>query len=243
MIPSALLPRVLTVTADDLQWPFRDTRPEVPIPPLGGEGYAAPISVDPFPCYAHSADLVADCAMKIEEKFPMGFEPRYFLLSHEDVARTNGQANRITLYNGSGYGPDPYEPYIVLSGKRIPPHPAMTRYLVAHEYGHLVQWWIERKRGIKDAHPSTVFDREYAILRGVDLNTGYGGGRWHANIGELIANDFRILVGGVEPEFWPHPGFEYPTNVPQLQEFWNEMVALCGMRSPALVPSLCPKSE
>jgi hypothetical protein len=51
---------------------------------------------------------------------------------------------------------------------------------------------------------------EYAQLRGCDPATPYGGGTWHKSPGELLANDFRILVAGVEPEFWPHPGSPTP---------------------------------
>ena len=38
---------------------------------------------------------------------------------------------------------------ICLAGKRIPPHPAMTRYLMGHEYGHGVFYHLARLRGFE----------------------------------------------------------------------------------------------
>ncbi len=70
-------------------------------------------------------------------------------------------------------------------------------------------------------------DREYAQLRGlpVDERALYGGGRWHAAIGELFANDFRILVARAELEFWPHPGFPRPETLPVVVEFWEQAIS------------------
>jgi len=106
----------------------------------------------------------------------------------------------------------------------------MTRYLVAHEYGHCVDYWMNFKRGSKD-EVVTDFDREYAALRGVEANSDYGALKWHRNIGELIANDFRICVCNVEPEFWPHPGFAHPHDLPHVNEFWEKCVDEFALKS------------
>ena len=203
-------------TASDLDWPFDSGYARV----LCGKEWAREVKVDPFPCYAHNRDLVARTAEQVHSKFPIGILPAYYLLHFEATSRTNGHADRSWKYNEGK--PRTYEPYIVLSGKRIPPHPAMTRYLVAHEYGHVVQWWIEYKRDLKDEAVSE-FDREYMKMR-PEAGTGYGGLKWHAEIGELIANDFRICVTGIEPEFWPHPGFEHPLKLDVVRGFWQRMV-------------------
>lgn len=208
---------------DDLQWPFHDGPNGGPsLTTLRRRAYANEIKVDPFPCYSHDLEYVTELVEKVEAAFPIGFQTAWYLLPCESGSRTNGYAQRDWVYK-DGESRE-WDPLIVLSGKRIPIHPAMTRYLVAHEYGHVVQWWIEHQRDIKDEHPLTQFDREYAELRGIEPNGGYGGLRWHANIGELIANDFRICVAKAEVEFWPHPGFEHPKNLPAVKRFWKRMV-------------------
>jgi len=96
----------------------------------------------------------------------------------------------------------------------------------------VIQWWIETKRNIKDA-VTTIFDTEYLAMRGEGLNNDYGGGKWHTNVGEVIANDFRICVVGVETEFWPHP-VPHPLETPAVQEFWQRMVQEFAETAPSL---------
>jgi len=112
-----------------------------------------------------------------------------------------------------------------LSGKRIPPHPAMTSYLVAHEYGHHVQWALEKKRGLKGDSAVSEVDAEYMKLRPGSHMDG-SGGKWHSKAGELFANDFRILVACIETEFWPHEGFPRPTECPGVIDFWERTLKL-----------------
>jgi hypothetical protein len=154
------------------------------------------------------------------------------VLHRECTSRTNGWAEVDHRY----YDDDCAKPccadktvkwdgIIVLAGKRIPPHPAMTRYLVAHEYGHHVEYELLHRRGL-DPGDSVVRD-EYARMRGCpDVN--YGGGTWHKSPGELLANDFRIVVAGVEPEFWPHPGFTHPLEDALVQRWWAENLSSAG---------------
>ena len=218
----AVRDRVLSLGPDALQWGFHANHPQLRTTPRHPDACASFLDVDPFPCYAHDASLVAQVAAQVEAAFPCPWPPNYYLLSFEEVSRTNGHAQPCYIYEGDGprY---PFEPHVVLSGKRIPLHPAMTRYLVAHEYGHCVNYWIEFKRRDKD-EVVTRFDREYAAMRGVEASGSYGAGHWHANTGELIANDFRICVCGIEPEFWPHPGFTHPLEMPDVQKFWRACV-------------------
>lgn len=216
----AVKDRIFAIRHNEVIFPF-DGNPFLSIKPRNKKAYGGVETIDPFPCYAHSADLVEETAAKVEALFPMGYMPSYYLLPYETPSRTNGHATRH--YISSVEDPAPYEPYIVLSGKRIPLHPAMTRYLVAHEYGHCVNMWIEFKRGLP-ANGYNEFDREYEAMRGIKSSDHYGGLRWHSSIGEVIANDFRILVCNVEPEFWPHQGIARPEELPQLQQFWGSIV-------------------
>lgn len=231
---TALQDRIRLHGADSLDWPFSAHSPRILFRP-DGVGYDQTVAVDPFPCYPHDVALVRDIAALVEERFPIGFPPVYHVLPFEEVSRTNGHANWTTRYQTGSR--DPYACWIVLSGKRIPPHPAMTRYLVAHEYGHCVNWWIDRRQGrLKNYSDISPFEKEYAALRNIEADLGYGGLKWHKAPIELIANDFRICVTGVEPDFWPHPGFAHPHEIPAVQAFWDRMVEQHATAEDALCP-------
>ena len=202
-------------------FPFESDSPAYAISHAGS--YARSEKVDPAPCYAHHPDLVRDELAHLQAVAPLPFPLAIFLLSHESTARTNGHyqgeynysATPIEAKDGSRYPP---VGIIVLSGKRIPIHPAMTRYLVSHEYGHAVQYHLERQRGMK----TDAIKREYHERCRPDASFAYGCGKWHAAIGELFANDFRILIARREVEFWPHQGFERPERNPAVVAFWKE---------------------
>jgi hypothetical protein len=180
---------------------------------------------DPFPCYSHKKELVEETARIVENRFPIKFNTFYFLFPFEPLSRTNGQAsyNTITYDDRDTGSKGTWDGIIHLYGKRIPLHPAMTRYLVAHEYGHIVDYWICNRRGLQ--HDG--IDEEYAKLRGIDNNQKYGGRKWHTNVGEIIANDFRITVCNIESEFWPHE-VPHPKDCPQVNDFWYKMMLEYG---------------
>lgn len=178
---------------------------------------------DPFPCYSHNRELVIELAQMAESLFPIKFKPYYFLLPNDTSGRTNGWADRNNNWddnekNGEQSG---FRPNITLAGKVIPLHPAMTKYLLAHEYSHCVDYWIQYKMGIKDDHVSQ-FDKDYANLRDIECCDEYGGLRWHKNIGEIIANDIRICIFNAEIDFWPHD-CQHPLKNPKIANFWKEM--------------------
>jgi hypothetical protein len=217
--------RVISLTDGDLVWQF-DGKPYFSIR-TPSQGHGTTVFVDPFPCYSPDRELVVKMVEKVEKAFPIRFPTIYGLLPFEVESRTNGTAYQNHQYNseneslkiGDAY---PFEGVIVLSGKRIPIHPAMMRYLVAHEYGHVVDYWIQYKRGLGS---DTTTDTEYAKMRGIDTNLKYYGGRtWHNAVGEVIANDFRIIVCGVESEFWPHECCVHPDKSPEAQKFWSDAV-------------------
>lgn len=192
-------------------------------------------TLDPFPAYPHDLAVVRDTADRVAAVCPPRWDVAVYVLDRESVERTNGHSELHAEghYNEADeWVKDPMVGLIVLSGKRIPPHPAMTRYLVAHEYGHNMQWMIAEARGAK--HPNDdVILVEYARMRGLPEPIHAGtGGRWHDAAAEVFACDFRVLVCGVETEFWPHPGVPRPGE--QVAAWWAEAVA--DMTAPAVLP-------
>ncbi len=184
------------------------------------------IYVEPFPCYTHDVELAKICIADIEEKYPIGCLPTWYILPNETKARTNGwhtthgiyeEENKIKANNDS-------EPIIVFSGKRTPIHPAITKYLVPHEYGHAVQQWIEYKMGT-EATKDGSFLKNYAKIRGIEYSNAYGAKIWHSATKEIFANDFRIIIGHVDAEYWPHPGFSHPYTCAAIIDYWdNELM-------------------
>jgi hypothetical protein len=111
----------------------------------------------------------------------------------------------------------------------------MTRYLVAHEYGHQVEWMINYVRGAKYPRSNDLVT-PYAQVRGLppaSVHHGHGG-TWHDSVTEVFACDFRILVCRVEAEFWPHPCISRPEEVHGLAGWWEQ--ALDELKTAAAGP-------
>lgn len=210
--------RVVSLKSGDLTWSFDDKPPSWRTKSVvGGWGHAA--NVDPTPCYSHDRALVLAEAQHVDDVFRVGVPVTIHISRWEEIGRTNGWASQEwNYYAGKNGDEKKWEGAIALAGKRIPLHPAMTRYLVSHEYGHVVDYWLCHVRGLQ---PNGL-DEEYRELRRLPKSSGrYGPGRWHSNVGELIANDFRILVAGRELEFWPHPGIARPEDERGVRAFWR----------------------
>lgn len=203
-----------------LVWPFHYTNG--PHSTCGGHQ----IQQDPYPAYAHTR-VAVEQGIKLVNKVRLPLMPiKLVLLDHEEIARVNGQSyyDRRDSYDEvtkQWVRKDQWDCWIILSGKRIPPHPAMTRYLVAHEFAHHIEDWVGKIRGLKDGE----LLKEYAKLRKLSEAPPYGAGSWHVAPGEVFANDWRILVADVESEFWPHADTPRPEKVAGLKTWWKKAVA------------------
>jgi hypothetical protein len=185
--------------------------------------YSHSIYVDDTPCYHHDINLVRDEFERLREIAPLSIPLKLTILVRECRSRTNGfflndfdYSQRLSrpLPDGTEYQ---RVGHIVLGAKRIPIHPAMTRYLVAHEYGHAIQYELEARHGMK----TDAMEPGYEQFVRPGATEAYGPGKWHQNIGELIANDFRVLWAQRETDFWPHYGFDRPEHVPACVDFWK----------------------
>jgi hypothetical protein len=202
-----------------------------------GPNHGRHTKVDPQPCYTHDHERVRDLVTRCWEAFPLrgAVEAECNILSHEPIERFNGMECSESVYQRSGTAPkrrcvcgdadcteddkspgyefndSPQVHQIILAGKRIPPMPSMTRYLVTHEYGHAAFYNTRRLMGYYDGHYARL---EAAYMRERTQIPDWKHDRvpvpnWHTLPSEVIANDFRIIVMGMEPEFWPH-GVEHP---------------------------------
>jgi hypothetical protein len=239
---------VFLLGPEDIEWPLgvQETTPQYR---FGVGQYPRVLKVDPYPAYAHDPERVEAILSLCMSRFPLGPKTKFglYILSHDLVDRTNGVTFEDTVYrrddgsewdeeiphwDGSGEKRKFYGQAIniALAGKRIPIMPAMTRYLVAHEYGHAVFDYISRCMGYKD-HEQDKLKGKYMAARGIpegEYELKYKGGKWHAAPGEIIANDFRVLFTKQEVEFWPHdcplPSWDGGEGL-----WWGDAAALCGV--------------
>ena len=242
---------VTLLTAENLIWPMGQ-QDSVPQYQCGCGSYPRVTKVDPYPCYAPDLALTTDLVNECESVFPLvGDVCAYYVLSHEVIDRFNGctfqdsiyydkdgrdNTRKITCYCGckKEYDIRQQAYFVVLSGKRIPLHPAMLRYLVAHEYGHMAFYHLARRMGYRDSDEKHLYDK-YMAIRGVSKDyyaAVYSGSKWHRHPGEIFANDFRTLIMGKEREFWPHDSAEVPMlslNTPKVLDWWKEAFELCSL--------------
>lgn len=237
--------QITLLTHEDLVWPM-GLQDSIPQFNCGPGSYPRSTKVDPYPAYPHSLPLVESLASQCEEAFPLA-DARLgiWILPLEFIDRINGCTyedsiykredgteweDKIACYCGCGEMRNFYGQAmtILLAGKRIPIHPAMTRYLVPHEYGHAVFNYVSKKMGYKD-HEHDKLAEKYMALRGVEGYTKkYSGGKWHSTPGEIIANDFRVLFTKQEIEFWPHE-CALPNWGEAEGKWWKEAAEACGV--------------
>jgi hypothetical protein len=209
---------VIEMEDSDLLWNLGyDNDGSTPKIKVSSGSYARTVSVDPFPCYSANVELVSKLLLECIEAYPIDTTINYFILNRERIDRSNGTTyddsdssrQKLVKCGCSETCTDERKKQcptfgVVISGKRIPIHPAMLRYLIGHEYGHCVQSWMEWELGLNDEGLLV----EYSKLRGIP--TGDSDTRWDQKLSEIFANDFRVAVLKREEEFWPHNGVEIP---------------------------------
>lgn len=228
------MPSILVKSLDAMAesvWRFRDSKPQ-----WQHRRHGAPAVFDPFPAYPHDLAVVEEAARHVEGLVPLAWDVECYVADREEEGRSNGfsYVHETGHYEGDTWVKDPTVGLIMLSGKRVPPHPAVTRYLVAHEMGHNVQFMLAKARGAKHAINEAVLV-EYAKLRGLPERLHDGsGGRWHDSVQEVFACDFRIVVCNIETPYWPHPGIRHPRDlsINDLFGWWAEALNLLAAHKP-----------
>src|SRR5688572_29589540 len=156
--------------------------PEQPKPFFhAGQGahprYRGAMYLDSRPCYPHNRVLVEELLAEVEKAFPVARPPLVYLPHYDaDLATRNAATFQQNLYEEpqDEHGRTQTRSLIILYGKGTPIHPAMTRYLVAHEYGHAVAEVLAYDWA-NNHDPRVTFMRHYAELRGLkDCPDYYG---------------------------------------------------------------------
>lgn len=207
--------RVAVLGSDDLRFGYDNKPPYWKARPVLDTNYPRGDEVDPWgPAYTHDERLVARLLAECAKAAPLiDAAVTVYIAPWEGLARTNGwscydhpsrrDGDHISWWRGPGL--NPWEGMIALSGKRIEIHPAVTRYLVAHEYGHLVDVALAQMRWPGEGNAFGKLHDEYRRLRRLDRVSHYGAGTHHLDVGEVLANDFRTIAVGRERDFWAHP--------------------------------------
>lgn len=215
--------KIVVIKPEEIIWPF-DGQPYYLLKALACD-YGRTAQVDPFPCNTHNVDIMTEEVEKVTKAFPIGTLLQWIVLPHETTNRTNAFANHDSIYADTPEREEmkkvnKLEGSIIFSGKRANIHPAMTRFLVAHEYGHQVDYWITEV--MKEEDRDADFRKFYAESRGLIYdNSRYGGGNYHNSITELIADEFRIVVAGRDTDFWQHDKYPNPVDQQDRIDFWN----------------------
>jgi hypothetical protein len=112
----------------DATWSFRDSAPTWKSGTFGSSG-----TFDPFPAYPHLMAPIEETAALVAEKIPPVWDVSLFVADREEVGRSNGFSNVTDggHYDDNKWMKGPPSGIIVLSGKRVQPHPAVSRYLGA----------------------------------------------------------------------------------------------------------------
>ena len=224
--------RVVELESSDLRWEYHTREPYWQTQPYYPGTMRRRTPVDPWgPCYTHDRGLVEELLAECAERAPLLAPVTVHLSLWEGLERTNGWACQ-------DWGRDPddeeirrWEGLIALSGRRVEIHPAIARYVVPHEYGHIVEDALGELRYPDTGDPGSALMAEYAAVRGCHAPGAlpYGQGTHHLVPGEIFANDFRTYVMRRELEFWPH-------EVPCLSaiDIRPELMAVCAWWDEAL---------
>ncbi|HWE81443.1 MAG TPA: hypothetical protein VG265_07320 [Gaiellaceae bacterium] len=200
---------------EQIRWGYGDP-PKIAPRSHFGPGYAT--KVEPMPAYGHDVDQVCALLERCHQEAPLCVPVSVNVLKLVDGRGSNGWAQQRWCYDDDSRFADDEAPaqrkyrnwdgVIVLSGKTTEIHPAIARYVVPHEYAHVLEdaLGLIRYGDLSEHRSSEALMREWAEVRGVDdrfFDLEYSVTNHHLQPCEVFANDFRRLIGA-EREWWPH---------------------------------------
>ena len=177
--------------------------------------------------FAPDADLVQSQLDAVCARWPLPWAVDVFLVSYASSVPGQSAISWCGEASGAVATAGRYKDIaignIALFGSYAPPHPALVRANVAHEYGHLVEAMLAAR--LHNGSGRALLT-EYATLRGLTLAPNDAlnplpGVGWTRHPGEVFANDFRLLLAQVEEEHWPHPGIARPETRPDVIAWWQ----------------------
>jgi hypothetical protein len=205
--------------SDELEWSYHSRIPKF-------RAGSLTFNADPFPGYAHNKGVVEQtaklCYAAVKNHIPVYVH----LPAFDQDGGTNGFTHLDQDYDNERKKWVPKENHIVLLGKRTPLHPAMSRFIMAHEYGHAVEDWMIALWDY-DQHNDDFLEyyRDKRGLSPFQALRGTGPNEWWRAVAEIFADDFRILCTGIEEEHWPHGTVPRPEYVNGLSTWWDDAMA------------------
>lgn len=219
--------QVVTVGYEDTHWNYGE-KPTIQPRRFFGDGKGYQFKIDPAPAYSHDRALTEELLELCHERAPLCAPVTVTLLEVLDMRQTNGWAQQ-QFEHYKCHTPDDcdcdvidvaedgtktkrrtrnWDGIICLNGRTTEIHPAVTRYVTVHEYGHIVEDALglirHDEKGGMDAGARLI--REWAKVRRIpesSFELSYGVRTHHLMPNEIFANDFRHALG-VETEWWPH---------------------------------------
>jgi hypothetical protein len=231
--------KFIEISKDDLIWDFSSPKPRFSIPSQARD-WPSTIYVEPFPCTGIvDIELVKKEAERVQNLFPIGTLLTWFTLPLEEETRCNAWASADDLWGNEGEAKIIKEKHIKegrigFTARRTIIHPALVKYLVAHEYGHQVDYWINAKIRLEEKLDggSDHFRDRYAEFRKIPNPKGYHAGESYKNsLTEIVANDFRIVVCEQDVDIYPHY-VENPHGNAEIKAFWNEIIEKYAFKEP-----------
>lgn len=225
--------KLFTFEPSDLQFGYDAKDPTLRSKPFIEKNYGRAENYDPWgPCYLHDEESLATVLTECTRRAPLGTVPvGAYRACYEGLSRTNAWATYDDAYYRDGDdlpdwwkgpGEKPWEGILTFNGRRIEIHPAVTRCVAAHEYGHLVEEAVQRIRYPGARGHSTLL-ADYKRVRKLENVTHYGNGTHHLAASEVFANDFRTYVMETEVEFWPHP-VKRPGQLVTVSRWWDKVI-------------------
>lgn len=237
--------QVVSLGFEEIKWGYGEEPMMEPRCFFGrGRGYS--FKIDPAPVYGHDLGQIEELLEACHADAPLCNPVTVNVLRVSDKRGSNGWAQQNWSYHDC-HTPDDcqcdvelpdgktrrrnWDGVIALSGRTTEIHPAIARYVVPHEYGHIAEDALALIRHDDgSADPGDALLSEWAKVRRIPqefFELPYGTTTHHLIPREVFANDFRFALG-YETEWWPHDEVVPPLGArgtKRAQTWWEEALA------------------